>query len=187
MKKFISIILCVLLVCVCFAGCKDNKQNETAGSIDVEYYAKLGRMPECEYSLGADAEEIKTKAEKHFNESEEAYYSLEEGEKSILIDTGDFKYYYEKEKKDKGISLIVNNNTAFGFELGAVSVEIENALSKFNSEKVTDLENDLFFVISASGNIEGRKYIFGDNAVIFVFSDNALIATAIYSLENWTI
>ena len=187
MKRFISIALCLLIACVCFSGCKDSKKNESAGSVDVEYYAKLGEMPECEYSLGADAEQIKEKAEKHFNESEEAYYSLEEGEKSILIDTGDFKYYYEKEKAEKGVSLIVNNNTAYGFSLGTVSVEIENALSKFNSEKVTDLEDDLFFIISPTGNIEGKKYIFGDNAVIFVFSDNALIATAIYSLENWTI
>lgn len=187
MKKFISLILCIALVCICFSGCKDNKKYETTGSVDVEYYAKLGQMPECEYSLGTDAEAIKEKAEKHFNESEEAYYSLEEGEKSVLIDTGDFKYYYEKEKADKGVSLIVNNNTAFGFSLGTVSVEIENALSKFKGEKVTDVENDLFFVISATDNVEGIKYIFGDNAVIFVFSDNALIATAIYSLENWTI
>ncbi len=186
MKRIISIIICVLLVFSCFAGCKQDENKDVSSKIDIEYYAKLGQMPECEFALGADVDEVNNTAKKVFEESDEAYYSLVEGEKSILIDAGAFRYYYEKEKADEGVSLLVNYNTAYGFELGAVSIEIEEALSDFKAEITTDM-GELFFMNNIEGELIGKKYTFGSNEVIFVFSNNALVATAIYSLENWTL
>lgn len=187
MKRIIGLFLCLIFIFTVFAGCNGNKDNDKITSdVDVEYYAKLGKMPECQFSLGADVDEVDEKLKEIYNDSDEAYYYVIKGENSVLIDGGTFMYYYEKEKKDKGVSLIVNNDTAYGFEGGTFNIEITEALADYEYEEITDIEDELFFLKSFEG-VSGIKYTFGDNIVIFAFSDNALTATAIYSIENWTL
>lgn len=187
MKRIIGLFLCLIFICTVFVGCNgNNDKDKITSDIDVEYYAKLGKMPECQFSLGADVDEVDEKLKEIYNDSDEAYYDVIKGKNSVLIDGGTFMYYYEKEKKDKGVSLIVNNDTAYGFEGGTFNIEITEALSDYEYEEITDIENELFFLKSFEG-VSGIKYTFGDNIVIFAFSDNALTATAIYSIENWTL
>ena len=187
MKKIISLVFCLLFITLVFSGCKGDKDSgKIKSDVDVEYYAKLGKMPECEFSLGTDVDKVDEKLKEIYNDSEEAYYDVIEGKNTVLIDGGPFMYYYEKEKKNKGVSLIVNNDKAYGFEGGTFDFEITEALSDYDYEEITDIEDELFFLKSFEG-VSGIKYTFGDNIVIFAFSDSALTATAIYSVENWTL
>ena len=96
----------------------------------------------------------------------------------------EFQYYYYKDKADKGVSYIVSFEKAYGFEIGTLSLEIKNALPGFSfTEEKLDDDNG-FFVLGAT---EGKvyKYSFEKNTVSFVFVDDALYATAIYTTDDW--
>lgn len=197
MKRLLSILLCFILV-FSFAACKAD-DSKTADTVDIEYYAKLGRIPETEYTLGTDVDKVKDELSKkleaqeeeetdsdhnHHHDTAEFIYDVIEGENNVLIDNGTNCYYYVKENKDKGISYIVNYDTAFGFEIGTVSIEIEEALEglNFTEEDVTE-ENAFFATYVYNGTL--LKGTFGDTVVLFVFQDNALFATAMYDSKNW--
>lgn len=196
MKKILALIIC-FTVLLTFAGC-NNDSKKNSSEIDLEYYAKHGSIPELKYSLGYDV----TKAEEelsgllpengthpgddtHDHDKTEFYFERVEGEKNILLDNGTAGYYYNKENKKNGISLMVNYEKSFGFEIGTISVEIRNALKdyKFTEEVVT--ENNAFFAdYIANGTV--LKTEIDEVVIMFVFQENELFATAIYDKNNWT-
>lgn len=183
MKRILSALL-VFCILLSFSACKKEDTSSQSSGIDVEYYAELGSMPECEYSLGQDVDTLKDKLEEIYNTDEEAVYNVVEGKSTVQIDSGAYQYYYVKDKKSDGISYIVSFNKAFGFETGTVSVEISDALKEFKSveEKLND--DNAFFVLGAPvGKV--LKYKFSKNTVSFVFINDALYATAIYKTNDW--
>jgi len=130
MKKIISLML-VFVFMFTFACCGNEKKEEESGTLDIEYYAKLGQMPECNYDLGTDPEKIKSELSS-LSESENAddmVYNVTEGENNVLIDNGTLCYYYKKAEPEKGIGCIVNYGKAYGFEIGTVIVEVKKAIS----------------------------------------------------------
>ncbi|MBO5020486.1 MAG: hypothetical protein J6D52_07470 [Clostridia bacterium] len=185
MKKIIAIFLSIFLI-LSITACNNKETSSNTSSIDVEYYAKLGSMPECEYTIGNDIETIKNDLEEHYNDKTEdhAVYDVIEGEETVLIDGGDFQYYYYKDKADKGISYIVNFEKAFGFDIGTVSVEIKDALKDFKYTEESFNDDNSFFVLGAdSGKV--IKYEFSSNTVSFVLVNDALYATALYKTDDW--
>lgn len=185
MKKILSFLLAFVLI-LSFAGCGKEEKNKNENGIDIEYYANLGQMPELKYSLGEEVEKVKSELSKaaESDESAETVYSLQEGENNVLIDNGEICYYYKKADPEKGIGYIVNYGTAYGFEIGTVTVEIKEALAdySFKEEALTD-ENAFFMFGTESGSVIECE--FKGNTVLFVFEDSSLCATALYVTEDW--
>ncbi|MEE1239811.1 MAG: hypothetical protein UHO61_07810 [Acutalibacteraceae bacterium] len=188
MKKIFCFVLALTMI-TSFAACGKEKKEETA-KVDIEYYAKLGEIPECDFKLGEDPENIKntlsSEEQSAVSAGEEYAYNVTEGEKSVRIDNGDFSYFYEKEKSAAGISYIVSFDKAYGFETGASVLDVKDALTGFScTEEVADDNNVFFLMGTENGSV--LKYTFDDTVIIFVFQENELFATAIYSIDNWTI
>ncbi len=198
MKKLFSLFLCLCLL-FSFVACKDDKSTNTQ-NIDLEYYAKLGKMPEAEYTLGADVDdvikELTAKSEEyedsHADDADHSHdhnqvdfvFNVIEGENNILIDNGAINYYYNKKNKDKGVSYIVNYDTAFGLEIGTVSSEVSKYLSAYELKEETLTDDNAFFASYVANGTVLRTEI-EDVAILFVFGDNQLFATAMYDTNNW--
>ena len=183
MKRLICLFLSFLFI-FSFSGCKKDKNESSDGSIDLEYYAKVGQMPETKYALGEDIETVNKELKEIYDTVEESVYNVSEKEDYVKIDSGTFQYYYKKAKQSEGISYIVSFDSGFEFALGTVSIEIKNALKKYEYKEEELNENNSFFVL---GSPEGSilKYEFKDNTVAFVIVDDALYATAIYKTNDW--
>ncbi len=198
MKKLFCILLSVSLICLLAACSNDEEKNKSGNTVDLEYYASLGKMPEIEYTLGTDVNKIDKELSKRFDEELAShqediydthghetvfYYEKVEGENNVLLDNGHFCYYYKKANKDKGVSYIVNYDIAYGFQLGTVISEIKDACPKikFTEEPLND-DNAFFADYIENGTV--LTYKFENTSVSFVFQNNELFATAIYN-ENW--
>lgn len=181
MKKILALLLSVVVILSLTACGKENKDDDKY-TVDLQYYAALGQIPECEYKLGDNPEVIKNALEKASEENEENLYFFDQGEESSLIDNGIYNFYFKNEKEGNGISYIVSYDTAFGFEIGTVCIEIADAINaEYTEEEITD-ENAFFVWGVENGKV--FKYGFDDSTVLFVFSDNSLCATAIYN-SDW--
>lgn len=184
MKRVLSLVLVLLLV-FSISACGKKETSSGRESIDIEYYAGIGSIPECSYSLGQDVDELNADLEEHYNTVEdEMVYEVTEGKTTAKIDNGTFQYYYVKDKKEDGVSYIVNFDTAYGFNIGTVSVEILDALNEYKYTEEAMNDDNAFFVLGAT---EGKvvKYEFSENAVSFIFVNDALYATAVYKISDW--
>ncbi len=183
MKKLLSVLLIFGLM-LCLTACGEEKKIKNENTVDLEYYAHLGQIPECEYALGDDVEKAKSELNAAADADPEKTYYLQEGKRNVLIDSGTQNYYYIKEKAADGISYIVSYETAYGFEIGAIDIEIKDAIAdtEYKEEKLS--EDNAFFLVGAS---EGSviRCEFEKNTILFVFQDNALCATAIYKNDDW--
>ena len=188
MKKILSFLL-VMTLALSFSACGKKKGKTAENKVDLEYYAELGQMPECPYKLGADPDESSAVSFSFISSAEaagEEYpFAVTEGEKTVRIDNGDFVYYYEKAKKDKGISYIIATNKGYGFEGGASILEIKNALPEleYTEEDVND-SNSFFLMGAIDGSV--LKYTFKNRVISFFFSENELTAVTLYDTDNWT-
>ena len=187
MKKFFSIVLSAVML-LSFAACKNNDNSSKSNTVDLEYYAGLGQLPECNYKLGDSIETLKSElsaANDQAGENGEDYvYSVTEGEKTLRIDNGSFVYYYDKEKESNGISYIISLDTAYGFESGTSILEIKEALPELEPTEEEANSDNVFFIYGVS-NGTVLKYNFENRVVMFVFADNMLCATALYDTDNW--
>lgn len=197
MKKLICLMLSLCFILTLTACGNKDKKNDSA--LDLEYYAKLGQIPEADYTLGTDVQKVtdelkalrdKADAEhqddpnhNHGHDEEEFYFEIVEGQNNVLLDNGNICYYYNKANKDKGISYIVSYDSAYGFELGTVILEVKEALEGYElTEEPLTEENAFFASYAFDGTV--LKAELESATVIFVFQENELFATAIYN-ENW--
>lgn len=197
MKKIIALLMATIML-LSFTACgKSKKQNENF--VDLEYYAKLGQMPEAEYSLGDDVDTVINELTKkrddimnseqpdtddsHNHDEQQFYFEVTEGEKSVLLDNGTISYYYKKAKKQEGVSCIVSNDKAFGFENGTVIIEVKEALEGFElTEEALNDENGFFAFGISDGIVLTAE--FKGVVISFVFQENELRAAAMYN-QNW--
>ena len=186
MKKSL-IFLLIITILLSFSACTKSQEEEDKGNgVDIKYYAELGQMPECEFSLHSDVEKVENELSQKASEDEEFYYNTVIGNKSALIELSDKDYYYLKDKKEDGILYIVNFNGGYGFSADTVSIEIKNALSKYPcTEETANLDAPYARGLSQDSSI--LKYVFGKNTVIFVFNENTLSAVAVFDSENWNL
>ncbi|MBE6749743.1 MAG: hypothetical protein E7560_01090 [Ruminococcaceae bacterium] len=182
MKKILSILLVFVLI-FSFAACSNAKTSSDDYDIDIEYYANLGKIPECEYAIGTSVEEIKDWFEAE-SESSEAPYSVIEGKSDVLIQTGNYDFYYKKANEDDGVTYIISYENAFGFDIGDVVVSVKEQLGSFDFTEEAINEDNAFFLF---GSPEGKVITleFERYNVMFVFEENALCATAIYDNSVW--
>lgn len=183
MKRILSLILCLTLVFV-FAACgekKKEKQQEKIG-IDVEYYAKLGKIPEFKYKLGDNGETAAKEVEKSLENStdrHDGYCNVYEGDKKTTVDVSGASFVYDN--KTKKIERIICFNTSYEFTLDTVVIEVQKAMSSYghnaDPRDITEDEASLLFATLDSTILE---YKFEGVNVTFAFYDNALFATMIY-------
>lgn len=185
MKKIVCLILC-LSFALCLCACGDNNGGGKKAAAKVEKYAKAGDMPEVEYSLGTAVDKIITDLDarqpqaddEHGHES--VYMTYEVLERTIIA-TGTVNYYYDTDKKQDGISYIVNFGDAYGFEQGTLLDDVKTAMEKCGhaAEREDVYSADIFFLPTIN-DIEALEYKFGDNTVMFVFQNNCLCACALF-------
>lgn len=182
MKRILALTLALVFV-FCLTGCKDSKTNKK-GSVDIEYYAKLGQIPENEIALGTKPEDVKAVLDKRASESDDSHehggYNVIEGENNVLIEEGAYDYYYKKAEPEKGVGYIISYGESFGFKTGEIIVEMEEALKSYDVKKEKATESNAFFFIGDYNNAQVLKIEFEKNTVLFLFENNTLCATAIY-------
>lgn len=185
MKKILALILSFVFV-ISFSACKD-KEKANTNKVDIEYFANIGKIPESQFALGDKGDDIKKALEeKHSdNESEDSYFDVIEGEKNVLITDGTYEYYYKKASAEKEIAYIVSYSDAYGFKLGDALLEVKNSLKNYEIKEENVTADNLFFYMGDIANSNMITVEFEKNTVIFVFENNALCATVIFSSENW--
>ena len=187
MKRLTALVLSAVFV-ICLCGCdKENKKN--GDKIDIEYFANVGQIPENEITLGTTPEKLMStiaEREKEAIKNGEDYgYNEHIGENNVCISEGPYDYYYKKANPEKGIGYIVSYVTAFGFETGEAILNVENAVKDFDYTVEAANENNAFFYIGDYSLATVLRVSFEKNTVVFVFENNALAFTAIYSKDIW--
>lgn len=189
MKKLFCLFLCLAVIftlCSCSNGGRGSDHD-----IDIEYYAKLGKIPECEFGLGTNIEELKAEMEERLSVVEsgdhshgEFAYTFIEGDLTALVDCGVYRYYYYKEAIEDGVSFIASFEDAYGFKMGDSITVIKDVLKEFDYKEASLNDENSFFL---NGNADGvcLSAVFGENTISFIFVENALTATAIYDGSQW--
>ena len=165
MKKAVIVFLCVLFV-FSFCACKGENQ-KWSHSVDVAYFAEMGKIPEIELKIGDAVPD---------NEAlEKDGFAIFADESPAYISNGALNLYFDTEKNV--ITKIAGFDSFLGFEVGAISIEVTSALDEQNI-KYTEREakdGELFFLPSAPNRsiveCKGLKH-----SLIFVFENNALCA-----------
>lgn len=180
MKKVICLLLCFCIF-VSLSACK--KEKEVVESNSVESFAVQGKIPECDYTLGDDPEVIKSDFSKAAQENEENYYFFDEETDYSVIDNGVNKIFYKTKEKYKGVSYIVVFDIAYGFSIGTDINDLKKEMKgiQFSEEELNE-SNAFFMKTSREGKV--LKYKFSKNTVMFIFDDDRLCATAIYT-KDW--
>ena len=181
MKNIFCVLLSVVML-MSFTACNKEDTVSKEPAVDLEYYAKIEKIPECKYNLGFDAETLK-KELSDYAESEEGSESLYdeiEGEETVCVTNGSYNFYYEKDNEQDGIAYIVSYEKAFGFEIGESIVTVKDRLAgtKYTEEEIND-DNAFFMFASEEGSV--IKSEFEHISIMFVFVNNELSATAIYN------
>ena len=194
-KRVISLFLCAVL-CLCFAGCnkKTEKEESKKAVIDLEYYAKLGQMPETEHALGSDTEALtealENAAAAHESEEERDHSAplcetIDYGDYTSIY-TGNIEYCYLNDKQESGISCIISYTDAYKFASGTIITEVKNGLTAFECKEYDTTGDEVFF-LPGNGPCTVLKYSFEKCDIAFIFVDNALTATAVYYPDDWKI
>lgn len=199
MKKIFALVLCVCLIFT-FAACGEkSKKNDDA--VDLQYYAKLGQIPEMSYKLGAKCDKVQAELQAEYDEfisedphnssdhiddhyAEEIYFNVADEGDYVLLDNGSKYYFYKKTEKKDGISCIVTFGDAFGFKMGTFIYEVKNAMSsiEFIEKEITD--GSIFFAdYLSSGTVLTTEI--EDVTVMFVFQEGELYAAAMYKTNSW--
>ena len=168
-KKAVTLALCVVIclaIAVFAAGCKSEKAG--GHDVDIAYFTEIGTMPESEFKIGDGVPEIAEDSEEYF---------VGEADGRGYFSNGEFFYYYDKSEEQPVITAIAAFGTAFGFETGAVSIEVTKALDSQEVEYTLRApEKGEVFFLPASDNREVAVCDTPEHKITFVFEDNALCA-----------
>lgn len=199
MKKLFAILLTFALL-VSFAGCGD-KTKKNNDDVDLQYYAKIGQIPEVEYKLSAKCDKVEKELSDKYEEylandpenspdhdhdhyAEDTYFEIVDEGDYIFINGGSRFYFYQKNEKKDGISCIVTFGDAFGFKMGTFIYEIKNAMPSIEFKEETITEGMLFFdEYLSDGTVLSTE--FDGVTVMFVFLNGELYATAMYKTDSW--
>ena len=210
MKKTICLLLSVLMITLCFAGCggkdKDNSSSDDAALGNIEASAMEGKLDTVKYGLGAEVDEVKDHYKKladdykaslededehhdHNPDAEDnfAYYSVEKKKGYTVIETTDARFYYIPKNEDAGVLAIATDSEIFGFTPGVTSkYEVEMELAE-EGETVNASEAEKLLLAVESDPIVILRSTFDNYQLDFYFYDNVLITTTIVDTENWNV
>ena len=170
MKKLMA-ALCALLMLFA-AGCKSGDKTTVDHPVDIAYFADTGEVPGAAYKVGDAVPEQ--------NEDDDTVFFVKNGAESF-VSTGDYAFYYDAAAKDPAFYAVDAFSECYGFEVGAISIEITNVLDS-QGIKYTERnpgENELFF-LPGSGNRRVIECTSLKHKLIFVFESNALCAAAVF-------
>lgn len=179
MKKFLCLVLCVVFALSVSACGKNSGGNERHG-VDVEYFAKLGQISDVKYKLGDSVDKTKTSlSETPDDHGASNYFDYTLGDYTVMTD-GIISCCYKTDDADAGITHIVKAGDAYGFEVGAVSTQVRDAMSKsgFDAVEREPKKGEIFFLPS-SADTTVLEYKIKDCTVLFVFNEHALSAALI--------
>ena len=185
-------------------ACGNGDSSEPTSSVEdlsseVVGYVLKGAIPELKFAIGASVDDLEDYyndiesqiqsshegGEGHVHDEHDMYMNISSGELSVTYEIGTQKYYYEKSKKEKGISVICSLGDAMGFKQGTSRSDVEKRLSGIETTSLEAGEDELYFVPIAEALV--LRYIDGDFQLDFYFNDNQLVATVLRNTKNWTI
>lgn len=204
LKKYLSILL-VAIIIMGFTGCNNN-DDETSSemtssrvehTVDVAFLAGKGQIPELPVKLGNSADMVEVIYNTQNSDQEESEdgqedehehdFQLEiyEGETTVKLSAGQANYYYLKENEENGISVMVNFDKSYDFDVGIAMIDdIKNAVE---GEAIVSVPNkdDMFFFPAPPENCERLSYEIGAYRLDFYFVDDFLSATVLTDTVNW--
>ncbi len=203
MKRIICSVLCLIFVFGLF-GCSkkegnDNQPQSTNNlSSAVAEAVAEGKIPEMKFGLGDSIDELKDYYDETYNKLEEEHQegghvhsesdvllNISQGNLSVTYEIGGEKYYYERAKRPKGISVTCSLTDAFGIKHGTLKNEVEATLCDLELKSLAAGEDELYFVQLTEALI--LRYKENNHTVDFYFSNNVLVATVLRDTDNWTI
>ena len=194
MKKLLSLVLCFILL-FSFTACKGGKK-KTNDEIDLEYYAKIGQIPEMKYKLGADCDKAGNELQSEFDDylsggghdnadhdhdhySEDIYFERKEENGYIILDQGNKGFYCKSSEKSGGISCLYTFDTAFGIETGTLPYDVKKKMESIEFVETDIADGSLFYAdYLTEGTVLSAE--FDDVTVQFAFQDSGLVCTAIF-------
>lgn len=197
MKKLLALVLCFVLL-FSFTACKGGRKNSN-DEIDLEYYAKVGQIPEMKYKLGFDCEKANTELQNEFDEylsggghdnadhehdhySEDIYFERKEENGYIILDQGNKGYYCKTSEKDKKIDALYTYDNAFGIETGSLPFDVKNKMASIQFKETEITEGSLFYAdYMTEGTVLTAE--FNDVTVQFAFQESGLVCTAIFKIS----
>ncbi len=179
MKKILCLVLCVIFV-LSLTACGKNGGGNSRHDIDIEYFAKLGKISDVQYAIGDNVDETKSLlAETPDDHGDSNYFDYTSGDYTIMTD-GTVSCCYKTEQKDAGLTHIVKSGDVYGFTTGAVSTQVRDTMSDmgFDATEREAKSGELFF-LPAGSNATVLEYKIKDCTVLFVFFEHALTAAVI--------
>lgn len=172
MKRLLCALILIALL-FAFAGCNE-KPTTANGGLDIAYYADLGSVPESDVKLGDDVPKE--------TEEDDTYFFIEDG-KNSYFSSGDFMYFYDPDAKETKVYAIAALSKFFGFEIGAVSIEVTDTLTAAGIEYTERAasEKDVFFLPSGDFTVVECKNL--KNSLVFVFEENSLCAALLSQIQ----
>ncbi len=194
MKKLLAFLLCFVLM-FSFTACKGGSKKSN-DEIDIEYYAKLGQIPEMKYKLGFDCEKAATELQTEYDEylsggghdnadhdhdhyTEDIYFERKEENGYIVLDQGNKGFYCKASDGDNKIDALYTFDNAFGIETGSLAYDVKNKMAsiEFVESEITD--GSLFYAdYLTEGTVLSAE--FDDVTVQFAFQDSGLVCTAVF-------
>jgi hypothetical protein len=203
MKKLLCLLLTFCLLC--FAGCGDNHTNPSAhqNKNGIEVSAMAGKLEGIKYGLGASVDEVSGYYKKladdyeaqhsesdghdHSHDTAAPFYMEKQKEGYTILDISTARFYFENNKKDKGVAAIATDGEIFGFTPGVTAkYEVEEAISA-KGKVLNAGESELCLLAVRTEPVLVLRYKFEDFQLDFYFYDNVLITTAISNTKNWKI
>ena len=179
MKRILALVLCVVCLFSLIA-CGGKTKQTSNHSVDVEYYAKMGKISDVDYKVGADIGEAKKALEGITDDHGESnYFDYTSGEYTIMSD-GQLCVCYKTDDQSVGITHVVKYGDAYGFGVGTVSTQVRDVMSKlgFDATEREAKHGELFF-LPAAANMTVLEYKIKYYTVLFAFQEHALSATII--------
>ena len=179
MKKIFCLVFCALFI-FSLTACKGENTDTAKHNIDVEYYAKLGQINDFAYKVGDDVEATKSALSQTLDDHGESnYFDFPSDEYTIMTD-GNAYCCYKTDEPNLGLTHVVKNGDAYGFQAGTVSTQVRDAMSTlgFDTTEREALREEIFF-LPAAADMTVLKYTIEDKVVLFVFQEHALSATVV--------
>lgn len=197
MKRLIAVLLSVCLL-FALSACKGDKEdtNSTPSAtqtVDLAALMKQGKVPEAEFTIGTAVDTIlnsHTEDEGTVNDGHNHdEIMVEEGNRSCSISLDGFRYYYEKAKEESGISSIVCQFNAYGFEVSEITGK-NDVISAFPNMEYTEhvaTNEEIYFLPFEIEDCVVITYTADNFRLDFFFVDNSLLAVNLVDTNLWTL
>lgn len=197
MKKLTALLLsvCMLFVLCACGGNKDNTDSTSSNTqtIDLVALMKQGKIPEAEFTIGTPVDTILNSQSTDEETTDDGHnhedIMFEEGNRSNSISLEGVKYYYEKEKESSGISSIVCQFNAYGFEISEITgkSDVINTFSGIEYTEHTATNDEIYFLPFEIEDCEVLTYTADNFRLDFFFVDNSLLAVNLVDTTLWTL